>query len=48
MMSTPSGSATLKTIGDMDMVSMGKVEAQFRAASDGRSCGYVARRRARR
>ena len=48
MMSTPSGRVALKTSGDMDLLSMDTVEAQFYVASDGRSCGYVARRRVRR
>ena len=48
MMSTPSGRVALKTSGDMDLTSMGRVEAKLCVASDGRSCGYFARRRVRR
>ena len=38
MISTPSGRLALRTSGDIDLVSKGKVEAQFCVASDGRSC----------
>ena len=43
-MSTPSGRIALNTSGVRDMVSKGKVEAQFGSAFSGRRCEYVARR----
>ncbi len=43
MMSTPSGRVTLKTSVEMDLTSMGRVEAQLCVASYGKSYGYVAR-----